>query len=150
MSKSNPATVAGVSGGQRLYLKQMLNDVIDQLNKQLTGIEQTIALAIPGLAEGLNSTANMRELETVLSELLQCDDREQVLADTLASASALSWQEERAWAQARERVLEQAVANLLQAVWLGTALKRQAVLTEGLTCAQRMISARRGKTSENN
>jgi len=40
------------------------------------------------------------------------------------------------------------VANLLQAAWLGTALKRQAVLTEGLTVVKGLLDHKEDGVSE--
>ena len=60
----------------------------------------------------------------------------------------MSWREERSWAQAREQALEKAVSNLLQAAWLGTALKRQAVLTEGLMAARGLVDNGEGSVNE--
>ncbi|MFY9188050.1 MAG: hypothetical protein WAO22_02200 [bacterium] len=150
MTQENPVPPAALSGGQRLRLKQILNDIIDQLSDQLTQIEQTLTQGMPDLAVGLSSARNMRELEAVLRELLvrQGGERKDVLQEALTAATAMSWQEERSWAQARERALEQGVASLLQAAWLGTALKRQALLTEGLMAAKVLVDSGEGKVSE--
>lgn len=141
---------AGISGSQRLQLKQILNDIIDQLTDQLTQIEQTISQGLPDLASGLSSAKSIRELEATLKELLlpQANYHKQLAQEALTAAAAVSWREERSWAQAREQALEKGVANLLQAAWLGTALKRQAVLTEGLMIAKGLVDSGEGNVSE--
>ena len=151
MSEENPLRLeAGISGGQRLRLKQLLNDVIDQLTDQLTQIEQNISQGLPDLAVGLSSARNMRELEAILRELSspQANYPKGLAKEALTSAAAMSWREERSWAQAREQALEKGVANLLQAAWLGTALKRQALLTDGLTAAKKLVDNGEGGVSE--
>jgi hypothetical protein len=151
MSEENQLQLeAGISGSQRLCLKQLLNSIIDQLTDQLTQVEQTINQGLPDLAVSLSSAKNMRELDAVLKELSssQANCRKRLAKETLTLAAAMSWREERSWAQAREQALEKGVANLLQAAWLGTALKRQAVLTEGLMAAKEMVDSGEDSVSE--
>lgn len=143
-------TEAAISGSQRMRLKQILNSVIDQLTDQLTQVEQTISQGLPDLAVGLTSARNMRELEAILKQLRlpQPDSGKKPVREALISAAAMSWRDERSWAQAREQALEKGVANLLQAAWLGSALKRQAVLTEGLMAARELMDSGEGNESE--
>ncbi|MGI6129740.1 MAG: hypothetical protein ACOYEO_06580 [bacterium] len=151
MEKDKPLQIkAGISGGQRLHLKQLLSEAIDQLTDQLIQIEQSISQGLPELAAGLSSARNMRELESLLKELTtpQANYPQEFATEALTSAAAMSWREERSWAQAREQALEKGVANLLQAAWLGTALKRQTMLTEGLIAAKRMVDNRKDIVSE--
>ena len=151
MSQDNQLQLeAGISGSQRLRLKQMLNSIIDQLTDQLTQVEQTISEGLPDLVVGLSNAKSMRELKTILRELLspQANYRKQLAKEALTSAAAMSWREERSWAQAREQALEKGVADLLQAAWLGTALKRQAVLTDGLMAAKELVDSGEGSVGE--
>ncbi|HKM40180.1 MAG TPA: hypothetical protein VJ036_07975 [bacterium] len=139
-----------VNGGRCLRLQQTLVDIIDVVNDQLTQIEQKISQSIPDLAVGLSSAGQMRKLQSTLEQLLSMSIEEEtaVISDSLNQALARSWQEERAWAQARERALEQATTNLLQAAWLGTALKRQSLLTEGLAGAKGLMGNKGGGGDE--
>ncbi len=150
MPKNQPKSLPELSGSQRLHLKQMLSEIVDQLVDQQTQIEQTISQGLPDLAVGLSSAGKMRELETMLRELSssQGNYRKELAKEALTSAAAMSWREERSWAQAREQALEKGVANLLQAAWLGTALKRQAVLTEGLTVVKGLLDHKEDGVSE--
>jgi hypothetical protein len=150
LGENKPRLEAGINAGQRLRLKQLLNDIIDQLTDQLTQIEQSISQGLPDLAVGLSSARNMRELEVMLRELSspQANYRKELATEALTSAADMSWREERSWAQAREQALEKGVSNLLQAAWLGTALRQQSKLTEGLVAAKRLVDNREGGVSE--
>ena len=144
------AIEAGISGAQRLRLKQLLNDAVNQLSDQLTQIEQNIAQCLPDLGAGLTNARNMRELESLLKELVSAETVfEYTLGiEAIGSAAKMSWQEERSFAQAREQALHKSVANLLQATWLGTMLKKQSLLTEGLIATKVAMGNREGCKGE--
>ncbi|HHY92622.1 MAG TPA: hypothetical protein GX511_04695 [Firmicutes bacterium] len=143
MPENDPAHSAQILGGERLRLKQFLAALLSQVEDQATDVEQNLNQLLPEVKEGLTGAQDLAQLEEILRELVRAGVARQSPAQleaALTAALELAWRGERSQAQAREKALERCIAELVQAARLGTALGRQALLTEGLAAARDVVS----------
>ncbi|BCV25422.1 MAG TPA: hypothetical protein GXX50_11155 [Firmicutes bacterium] len=150
MPEKDSAPQAPVLGGERLRLKQFLAALLSQVEDQATGVEQNLSQLLPEVKEGITEAQNQAQLEVLLSELVRAGpagESPAQLEAALTAALELAWREERSRAQAREKALEHCIAELVHAARLGTGLKRQAQLTEGLAAARERVSGKGGEAA---